>query len=180
MENLVFKQNINVDENNNITNFNEYLTQVLSALDIQDDSVKNAFNDFDNTQKYKLMNNTNIINKLIELIEADKELTSFWNKNKDYFDENNQALKKNWEEMKQHLGKLQGLILLQKIQKQKDCTPVMDGIVSALNKKLNLVNDILTENLKQDQQEEQQQGGGMYRRKFNKYVKKNIMIQKSF
>jgi hypothetical protein len=164
------------------TDFNSYIKSVMDNLNIKDNDVRpkitKYFDQFSDSEKYKLIYNDEIKEKMEELKKADRDISEFLQRN-DIDLEKNDELKTNCNDMLFNFGKLQGLILLQKVRVEKDCTPVVNGIVSALNQKLDLVNQILEINIKN---EETQKGGYYlnYNKKYLKYKNKISLLKNTF
>jgi len=131
---------------NNINNFEEYITLILSSLEITKnmvDTIKESFSQFNDSTKYEIVSNLIIKEKLNNLIKFDKQLAEL---NKLISNDN----KISFEETKKLFGELQGLILLRSINisiltnnKQK----IIDDVINSLNSKLKIINTLLKENI---------------------------------
>jgi len=127
-------------DNNKSNNFIEQYSQILDALSIRKDKEKliESFKKYDDATKYKLI--TTVNDDLQRLLTADIELVKFFKKRP--------LIRKEWIEVRNELGRLQGLILLRKTS--ANCEDLIKKILGAFKNKLALINEILTKDLAQN------------------------------
>jgi hypothetical protein len=77
----------------------------------------------------------------------------------------NQSTKDNFMKLKNNLGKLQILVLINNLKKSKNCNDVLNSFMNIFNKKIESVNEILADDLLQTG------GNNKY---YNKYLKYKI------
>ena len=113
--------------------------QILSALSIQRNKIEliESFKKYDDAAKYKLI--TTVKGDLDKLLQADEKLVLFFKDKK--------SLRNEWRDVRDELGRLQGLILLRKTS--ADCEDLIKNILGAFKNKLAVINDILTKDLNQ-------------------------------
>jgi hypothetical protein len=86
-------------------------------------------------------NHKDKIHMIIKLLQSDKEINNFGNSL------TNQAVKDNFNNLKNNLGKLQVLVLLKKIDKSNNCDEVLNTFIGIMNNKVSIVNDIMEKKL---------------------------------
>lgn len=130
-----------------ITDFETKINLILDALFIKDPNKRkqiiDAMNKFNDSEKYKLINDTQIN----ELVEKDAELGTLHEKILKNFPD----ISDQWYKLMENLAKLQTFILLQKIE-PTNCQPIISEIINALNNKITTVNNILEEKLNSNTQ----------------------------
>ena len=155
---------------NKLENINDYIEQIVNALIDNTDSNnqqirKKLINDFEKYTKIeKLSFIKNTETYLGDLIEADKGIEQL----KDTMKSTGGYDPEKWNKLMEGLSKLQVLSL---INKTVDCKETTDAIINALNKKIELVNGVIEENL--------QTGGNIksYKHKYLKYKSKYLRIK---
>jgi hypothetical protein len=101
------------------------------------------------------------VDKINQLLRVDLQFLDFEKKNI-----KSENTKKNFNKLKENLGKLQILVLIKNLEKSKDCDSVLNVLLSALNNKFETVNTILSDDLVQS-------GGGSVNH-FDKYIKYKV------
>ncbi len=157
------------------------MAATLTPRDIFNDNINNILNklQIEDTAKGKLMAEFNAIfataspAKKIELInDVDTHVKTLLDADDVIINiQTNPEFSKiittpNWKEMKENMGKLQGLVLLRAVS-TKDCDTVMKTLTDAVSGKLKAVNQVLEANIKQA-------GGGNKMNEismYNKYLK---------
>ena len=81
-----------------------------------------------------------------------------------------ESTKENFIKLKNSLGKLQILVLINDLKKSKDCDDVINSVMKVFNDKIETVNTILADNLTQTG------GNSEYFLKYLKYKKKYLNI----
>lgn len=126
--------------------FVDHMTKIMDTLDIsgvQRDTILKEMSTFNDTQKFTIMKDTNLSSLLDKLIESDKAI-------KNLFDNDLKSMQKDikpqWDIMLANISKLQGYIILQKVQ-SGDCSAVIRSLMEALNKKIDSVNSVLEANI---------------------------------
>jgi hypothetical protein len=126
--------------------FVDHMTKIMDTLDIsgvQRNTILNEMSTFNDTQKFTIMRDTNLSSLLDKLIESDKAI-------KNLFDNDLKSMQKDikpqWDIMLANISKLQGYIILQKVQ-SGDCSAVIRSLMEALNKKIDSVNSVLKANI---------------------------------
>jgi hypothetical protein len=112
------------------------------------------------TKKIELIDNLDT--QIMKLLTADDAIIRL--ETDDSFSKIKDDVK--WKDMKQHMGKLQGLVLLRAVS-TKDCDTIMKSLTDAVSGKLKAVNEVLEANITQD-------GGGNRMNEismYNKYLK---------
>jgi len=113
-------------------------------------------------------NHKDKINEIKNLLQSDEDINNFGDNLK------NQAVKNNFEKLKNNLGKLQVLVLLKKIEKSKDCDDILNNFIGIINNKISVVNDVLEKKLDRGQT-----GGGKKNTKYiGKYIKYKLKYLK--
>ena len=103
------------------------------------------------------------VDKINQLLRVDSQFLDFEKKNI-----KSENTKKNFNKLKENLGKLQILVLIKNLEKSKDCDSVLNVLLSALNNKFETVNTILSDDLVQNG------GGSGGVNHFDKYIKYKI------
>jgi hypothetical protein len=116
---------------------------------------------------------TEIINKLLNI---DSQFVTFEDK---YIIK--EKTKNNFNELKNNLGKLQILVLINKLKKSENCDDILNSFLSVFNNKFKTINNILISELNQldsHQLGESQLGGGnfIYYKKYIKYKIKYLQL----
>ena len=151
----------------NDANIEKYIKQIVDALEpVNNQDIINNLNEevknYTNREKLSFINDTQ--KHLNTLIEADKkiEILKVTMANKGGYDPDN------WNKLMEGLSKLQVLSL---INKTANCKETTDAIITALNEKINRVNEVLVKNL--------QTGGNIksYKHKYLKYKSKYLRIK---
>jgi hypothetical protein len=114
--------------------------------------------------------NAELIEKINELLNFDEDINKFDN---EYI--KNENTKKNFNNFKQNIGKLQILILLKNIEKSQNCDDILNSFIGILNNKLSTVNDILFDNISNTQSG----GGNIKSKKYNFFIKFMKYIRKN-
>lgn len=150
----------------------------LTILDVADKisiKLKIGTQTLRNTIKEKFPHHSNIkldnklLNEINKLLETDDEITKFQLK----LENMSQNTQNNFQILKIELGKLQLDTLIKKINKSSDCEEILHAFISALNGKLSVVNDILTESLQNPIDSTSiQKGGSIEIDNINKYYLK--------
>ena len=154
-----------------IPGFEKFIEKILDTLQIDQESINDIIADMDSkfnrSDKYKILNNP----KINELLKADEELQKLEAKLEPYYND----IKDQWNLMMKNLGKLQTFIFLKKIE-PSNCGPIINEIITALNTKINTVNEILEENIKSANN---QTGGNTesFKQKYIKYKLKYLNIK---
>lgn len=155
---------------NKFENINNYIEQIVNALidntDRNNELIRNKlieeFKNYKTNDKLSFIKNTEI--HLDKLIEADIEIEKLKTQmeNKGGYDV------ESWNKLMEGLSKLQVLSL---INKTANCKETTDAIITALNEKINRVNEVLEKNL--------QTGGNIksYKHKYLKYKSKYLRIK---
>jgi hypothetical protein len=132
--------------NNDLIN---YVTKIFTAIGIQSDQqtrLIDIFNKYTDKDKYKVLNNKELLDKFNKLLEADKQLNSLVSDGgilNSYYNKNT-VNSKMWDETITQLSKLQGFSILQKIG---NCDETVNALLNALNSKIEIVNNIIASNL---------------------------------
>ena len=159
------------EEIRKIPGFEEFIKKILDTLQIDPKSINDIIADMDSkfnrSDKYKILNNP----KINELLKADEDLKRLEQKLEPYYND----IKDQWNLMMKNLGKLQTFIFLKKIE-PSNCGPIINEIITALNTKINTVNEILEENIKSTNN---QAGGNIdsFKQKYLKYKSKYLHIK---
>jgi len=103
--------------------------------------------------------------KINSLLDADANILKFGESNI-----TEESTKSNFIKLKNSLGKLQILVLINDLKKSKNCNDVLDSFIMVFNDKLETVNTILADNLTQTG------GKSNYFIKYLKYKKKYLNI----
>ena len=98
--------------------------------------------------------------KIENLLEKDLLISNFGE-----LEINKESTKINFMKLKNSLGKLQILVLINNLKKSKDCNDVLNSFMNIFNNKIESVNEILANDLLQTG------GGNKY---YNKYLKYKI------
>ena len=99
-----------------------------------------------------------INDKIIGLLQADDNINNF----EQYI--KTESVKENFNLLKKNLAELQVRVMLKKLEKVENCDEVINVLLSALNNKIQLTNNILDLNL-------QKGGGNSEINYYNKYLK---------
>ena len=159
------------EEIRKIPGFEEFIKRILDTLQIDPKSISDIIADMDSkfnrSDKYKILSNP----KINELLKADEDLKKLEQKLEPYYND----IKDQWNLMMKNLGKLQTFIFLKKIE-PSNCGPIINEIITALNTKINTVNEILEENIKSTNN---QAGGNIdsFKQKYLKYKSKYLHIK---
>jgi hypothetical protein len=173
--------------------FMAVVREIGQALGIEKlmDTIKELKLDFTGVKKIEL---DDLINLVKSLKEADEQLNKLTENSE--FKEYANKYKQEWDDFKRGLGKMQSLILLEKIKVTKDCSSVISLLIGALNQKIKSVNKILEANINPGQVKQEspapqpptppplpQQVGGamdeMYKEKYLKYKIKYLKLKQS-
>ena len=103
--------------------------------------------------------------KIQSLLDTDSSILSFGESKI-----TTQTTRDNFTKLKNSLGKLQILVLINDLKKSKNCDDVLDSFIKVFNDKLETVNTILADNLTQTG------GSNNYFIKYIKYKKKYLNI----
>ena len=139
------KNNIDKNENRDITKFNKFINKILILLEINNDKDKSTIislaNNLQNNKKIKLINN--LEDKMNSLLEEDKKIAKF----KYYLKKNSNFdnVENNWKKLIYQMGKLQALILINKL-KDNNVNGLISTITKGFDNKFNMLNNILEEN----------------------------------
>jgi membrane-anchored protein YejM (alkaline phosphatase superfamily) len=145
--------------NNNITNINtitDFANVVASKLQIESKDLITIIDQKKININETINESTNI--KIKELLKADDDINNFDKYIK------TEKVKKNFNLLKKNLAELQVLVILKKLEKVENCDEVINVLLSALNNKLELTNNILESNL-------QKGGNNSEINYYNKYLK---------
>jgi len=112
----------------------------------------------------KMIQLEELLNKDSNILEFEKKITS-------------DDTKQKFDTLKNSLGKLQILVLINKLKKSKNCDEVLNSFMSVFNDKIELVNTILEETLEDNVKQEQKGGNNNYFIKYLKYKKKYILLK---
>jgi len=141
-------------EYKNIKNFNDYINLIIKTLELPEDLKNNIIErmkQFNDPIKYSIISNNQIHILLDQALKADNELKEISKKIPE-------KVINQWNETKQLLGELQGLILLKNVNtviETKDSSILINELLNAFNMKLTSVNQILKENLNSGVEEEE-------------------------
>ena len=148
---LEFTSQIERSEKPNIKLFSEYINTILDALNITNpkkEEIIKIFNDLNDADKNKIIENKDLTNQLANLLEKDEEITKFKNNESfqipEYYEGKGEAegkFKEAWDTTMEELGKLQGYIILRKITKA-DCSKPLQVLLNSVSEKLKAVNDL--------------------------------------
>jgi len=131
--------------NDEVTLNGETISTVLTKL----------FNNYNNVDKYKIINNNNVLQKFNELKKITGDMVAIEKNmfNNPYY----KNLKDSWKKMLMSLSKLQLLLFIKKIKKN-NCDQVIKTIVDTVDKKIEAMNNILEETLKINEETEAGEG----------------------
>ena len=139
-----------------VNNIREFANLVAGKLQID---LSNLITIID--QKKININETideSINDKIIELLKADDDINNFDKYIK------TEKVKENFNLLKKNLAELQLRVILKKLEKVENCDEVINVLLSALNNKLTITNNILESNL-------QKGGSNNEKNYYNKYLK---------
>jgi len=162
-----------------INTLNNIINKIEIKLDIKNkelfNSIKNIISEEELDREIKDINKLNQINKLFE---SDDEINKFEKNNiLNKYHSNN--VKNNFGKLKNNLGKLQALVLIKHFERAQNADEVLESLLSIFNDKINVVNDILTINIK----DFKNQTGGSKDKYTNKYIKyklKYLLLKNKF
>ena len=140
----------------NITNITDFANLVASKLQIESKDLITIIDQKKININETIDESTNI--KIKELLKADDDINNFDKYIK------TEKVKKNFNLLKKNLAELQVLVILKKLEKVENCDEVINVLLSALNNKLELTNNILESNL-------QKGGNNSEINYYNKYLK---------
>ncbi len=126
--------------------FKNFIKHITDALGVNGDEANRLTEElttkFDVSDQYRLMDNTH----LQKLLEADHKLKTITDKmNKTILTDIND----NWQKLLSNMGKLQVLLFIKKLETEKpNCSEILNDIITALNTKIETVNNILEVNIK--------------------------------
>ena len=154
-----------------IKSFDNYMDSIYSSLGIKEsDELKSEINKkFNDSNKYQIITNPNILARLKGLINFDLEINAIKKNNNSFFE----GIEYEWNQMLTNLGKLQTFILLKQIKKN-DCDQFIIKLEDALTNKINMVNTIIEENILSETDSIINQNN---RNKYLKYKKKYLSLQ---
>jgi hypothetical protein len=109
------------------------------------------------------------IKKITALLETDSKILEFGESQI-----KKESTKDNFNKLKNSLGKLQILVLINDLKKSKDCDDVLNSFMKVFNDKLETVNTILSDNLTQTG------GNNNYIKKYLKYKIKYLKMNIGF
>ena len=148
--------NNNITNITNITNIRDFAILVADKLKIEPSNLITIID-----QKKININETideSIKDKIIRLLKADDDINNFDKYIK------TEKVKENFNLLKKNLAELQVRVILKKLEKVENCDEVINVLLSALNNKLELTNNILESNL-------QKGGSNNEINYYNKYLK---------
>lgn len=168
-----------------IENFKDKMEQIIDALGIEallKTDILNELNNFNDSDKYKLLNDPILEEKINELVNQDQLLNDFYNNNlKNIYPSSHDS----WKNMIKELAELQGLILLKKVNTQ-DCDTVIKSLLDVITGKLTVVNNIIKENLNPQQGgnidgqiDRNRYNNSIYKSKYLKYKSKYLNLIKN-
>jgi hypothetical protein len=143
---------------NNINTIKDFISEIAKKLNI--DSIKI----FDIIQQKKI--NINILldesikDEINKLLKIDDDINNF-----DETTLKNDMVKENFKLLKKNLAELQVRVILKKLEKVENCGDVISVLLSTINKKLKISNEISSLN---------QRGGAHNVQYYNKYLKYKI------
>ncbi len=129
---------------------------------ILDDILKQKLSDEQLKMEFK---DDEKICKINSLLETDANILKFGESQI-----TQESTKNNFNKLKNSLGKLQILVLINNLKKSKNCDDVLDSFIKVFNDKIETVNTILADNLTQTG------GKANYFIKYLKYKKKYLNI----
>ena len=148
-----------------INNITDFAILVATKLEIDPSNLIKIID-----QKKININETideSIKGEIIKLLQADDNINNF----EQYI--KTESVKEKFNLLKKNLAELQVRVMLKKLEKVENCDEVINILLSALNNKLELTNNILDLNL--------QKGGGNseinYYNKYLKYKIKYLLLQ---
>lgn len=137
-----------------ISNFNEKLDELLSVLNIADEdkqTLRGEIDQFNDSKKFSFieaLNTQDMKDKFEELKEKDKQIIAFTTEHSKYFDAIMQS--DDWRGLTKNLAKLQFYSIIKSIRIGGDkCDKIVDQFKLALDDKINVVNTLLVENIKE-------------------------------
>jgi len=145
MESLKFNEEISIGEKK-ITNLDDYLNNIIVAIGIKEEGVsgriKETFSKYDN-KRFVLINNSNISDLINELLNGNDELLKVLDNPgiKEDYEKKDSEFKKNWDSLMEQFVRLQGLIIIRKMNKNVDAG--IDSIIQALINRLTIVNNLI-------------------------------------
>jgi len=119
-----------------------------------------------NQEQLDLKFDDKLMNKINNLLEKDELIYNFGE-----MELKNELTKTNFAKLKNNLGKLQILVLINNLKKSKNCNDVLNSFMNIFNKKIESVNEILTDNLLQTG------GNKKYYNKYFKYKKNYLKLK---
>jgi len=142
-----------------------YILQLIATkLNIDEniliDTIKNKVNDKELTN---IITDSDKLDKINNLLKIDSQFNDFEKNNI-----KNENTKQNFNKLKQNLGKLQILVLINKLSKSDKCDDIINALLNILTEKFENINNILSTDLIQI-------GGNQ-----NKYYKKYIKYKKKY
>ena len=143
-------------------NLDEIIPRIADALDIEQHILRDII-----TNKINIVgiNSTRLVNELIaKLLQNDKAINEFGNHI------TSETTKEKYKNLKRNLGKLQVLILIDKLKQSNNCDDVLNTFISAINNKLE--NLVELENIKYSQQ-----GGSNINDNYSSYKKNQRYIK---
>lgn len=160
------KQNMIKIKKDKIMIFTDYIQKIFEILGINNENdrekIKRLISKIDDDDKVTFVNR---LEKKIDIIlNQDAKFAELKLNLKDMIDFNEISV--NWDKLMFQMGKLQTLILINKL-KDGNINKLIDSIISAFDRKFNIINDILEENIGIGQQ------NGGYKR-ISKYLKYKI------
>jgi hypothetical protein len=147
---------------NNINNVTEFAIFVATKLEIDPTNLITIIEQKKININEKI--DESIKSEIIKLLNADDDINNF---NK-YI--KTEKVKNNFILLKKNLAELQVRVMLKKLEKVENCDEVINVLLSALNNKLEITNNILESNL--------QKGGSININYYNKYLKYKIKYNK--
>lgn len=119
-----------------------------------------------NQEQLDLKFDDKLMCKINDLLEKDELINIFGE-----VDLKKELTKINFIKLKNNLGKLQILVLINNLKKSKNCSDVLNSFMNVFNKKIESVNEILTDNLLQTG------GNNKYYNKYFKYKKNYLKLK---
>ena len=145
-------------------NIIKILNLIATRLNIDENILLNAVKDKINDTELNIeITDQDKLYKINELLNIDSKFVEFEQKNI-----LQERTKRNFNKLKQNLGKLQILVLIKKLNESKGCDDIINALLSVLNTKFESVNNILSSELIQTGGI---QTGGMNNKYYEKYIK---------